>query len=143
MPLEYRQRRHAACKCGQQSIGSTKPQDGKSTNTPPSSVPRARNSSTSSGTHIKEHHPTASAPPSAKPKPISQLKKTTMTTTEPLVSPTGRYCTKDTCALLGIGREMLRRYVKAGKISRKYFKANGRPYYTGASILTFWRQSIG
>ena len=66
-----------------------------------------------------------------------------MNSSEPLVSPRGRYSTKQTCEILGITRETLRRYVMAGKIGRKYFKTTGRPYYSGASILEFWRQSLG
>lgn len=60
---------------------------------------------------------------------------------EPQVSPTRRYSVNETCAMLGIHRNTLRRMTAAGGIRVQYLKAGSRlrPCYLGRDILRCWR----
>ena len=60
----------------------------------------------------------------------------------PEVAPQGRYDTKTTCSVLGIGRSTLARYTKAGLILPRYHRANMRPYFMGADITRLWQMLI-
>ena len=62
--------------------------------------------------------------------------------TQPDVKPLGRYTITEACKALGISRETLRRHTIAGLIAVKYREVNLRPFYTGASILAFWKDTI-
>lgn len=65
-----------------------------------------------------------------------------MTAIEPQVAPTGHYSTMETCRLLGIHRDTLRKYtetkklIKCGlrKLDNRYVK-----FYLGSEILRFWK----
>lgn len=59
-----------------------------------------------------------------------------VTSTMPNVIPTSRYTIKETCAILGVHRNTLRAYVRAGYI-RCSVKQNGKRF-TGTEILRFW-----
>lgn len=62
-----------------------------------------------------------------------------MTTTEPQVTPNGRYNIEQTCQLLGISRNTLCRYVKRGRIRFGVRRSTGRKFYLGSDILQFWK----
>ena len=64
-----------------------------------------------------------------------------MTNEQPQLNMQGRYTVRETCDYLGISRETLRRHTIKGHIKVKYRRSNGRPYYIGSDILTFWRIS--
>lgn len=65
-----------------------------------------------------------------------------MTAIQPHVAPNGRYDTKTTCAVLGIGRSTLMRYRKAGLIRACYHRANMRPYFKGNEITRLWLMTV-
>lgn len=62
-----------------------------------------------------------------------------ITPEEPRVAPTGRYNITDTCRLLGICRNTLRRYTEEGKIKCGFRRSNMRKFYSGMEILKLWR----
>lgn len=62
-----------------------------------------------------------------------------ITPIEPQVASEGRYTVGQTCRALGIHRNTLRRYAKAGLITPGVRRATGRPFYTGADLLRLWR----
>ena len=62
-----------------------------------------------------------------------------MTAEEPKLAPLGRYSINEACQALGIHRNTLRRYAKAGLITPGVRRATGRPIYTGADLLRLWR----
>lgn len=61
---------------------------------------------------------------------------------EPNVPPTARFSVKQTCAILGICRNTLRRYTQNGLIKENRRMSNLRPYYTGKAIHDCWRISM-
>ena len=62
-----------------------------------------------------------------------------MVSIQPQVNMNGRYCVSATCKLLGIHRNTLLNYTKAGYI-RCGFRANSkRKFYYGREIVRFWR----
>ncbi|MBR6499136.1 MAG: helix-turn-helix domain-containing protein [Clostridia bacterium] len=65
-----------------------------------------------------------------------------MTGQLPTVDSTRRYSIGETCALLGIHRNTLRRYTHDGKIKAGMHKTTYRTFYTGLSILKFWNSTI-
>lgn len=65
-----------------------------------------------------------------------------MTAKEPDVPQTARYSIKQTCEILGICRNTLRKYAQAGIIKENRRMANMRPYYTGKAIHDCWRVSM-
>lgn len=62
-----------------------------------------------------------------------------MTFTEPKIDKDGRYSTMETCKVLGIHRNTLMNYTKAGHIRCGYRRENARKFYLGSEILRFWR----
>lgn len=65
-----------------------------------------------------------------------------MRTSEPNVSDKGRYSINQTCQLLNICRDSLRKYTQKGLIRCGYRTLNNRPFYLGSEILRFWREQI-
>lgn len=65
-----------------------------------------------------------------------------MTENEPNVKPTSRYSIVQTCSLLGIHRNSLRKYTKMGKINAGIRKSTGRRFYLGSEILKFWNMQF-
>lgn len=61
---------------------------------------------------------------------------------QPNVAPNGRYDISTTCAKLGISRNTLQRYRKAGLIHTGYHKANMRPYFKGSEIIRLWSMTM-
>ena len=58
---------------------------------------------------------------------------------EPRVSDTGRYNTTETCKVLGIHRNTLNRWRKAGYINATYRRVDLKRFYTGKDIKKCWR----
>lgn len=65
-----------------------------------------------------------------------------MTTTPPDVHPEGRYNTKQTAALLGIGRTTLWRLANAGALKPRHDKFTGKARYRGKDILAYWKSGF-
>ena len=65
-----------------------------------------------------------------------------ITSTEPMVSAEGRYSVSDTCKVLGIHRNTLRRYTEAGMIKCGFRRETARKFYKGAEIVRFWRAQL-
>ena len=70
-----------------------------------------------------------------------------VTSEEPRVCATGRYTVKETSELLGIHRNTLRRYVKAGYIRPAYKRGRivvnqPRIRFLGSEIVKFWRAFV-
>ena len=65
-----------------------------------------------------------------------------ITATEPRCMDEGRYTTMQTCAILGIHRKNLARYVEGGGITPRIRKAEGRKVYRGVDIKKLWRASL-
>lgn len=70
------------------------------------------------------------------------LKPNRMNIKKPQVNLTARYSVRETCTILGICRETLRRYTHKGTIAVHYRKANMRPFYIGSDIMAFWNRCI-
>ena len=51
----------------------------------------------------------------------------------------GRYCVNATCKILGIHRNTLLNYTKAGYIRCGYRATSKRKFYYGREIVRFWR----
>lgn len=62
-----------------------------------------------------------------------------ITSIEPQVSDTGRYSVTETCSVLGIHRNSLRKYTDMGLIKCGFRKLTARKFYAGREILRFWR----
>lgn len=65
-----------------------------------------------------------------------------MTNQEPAVRPTERFSATETANILGIHRNSLRKYTNEGKIRCCFHKTTLRKFYTGATIIAFWRQTM-
>lgn len=65
-----------------------------------------------------------------------------MVSIEPKITPGARYTPYETASLLGISRSTLDRLTRAGALMAGRHKANGRRYYTGREIVSFWRSSL-
>ncbi len=65
-----------------------------------------------------------------------------MTPIEPQLNVAGRYTSAETCRLLGIHRNTLNNYTKAGMIECGYRRATTRRFYLGSDILKFWRAQL-
>lgn len=59
---------------------------------------------------------------------------------EPKCADTGKYSTKETCAILQIHRSTLERYRAANMIRAGYRTVNNRKFYTGFEIKKLWRR---
>lgn len=62
-----------------------------------------------------------------------------MTATEPKVDKTGRYTVAQTCEVLDISRETLRKRTKEGKIRCTVSRNDNKKRYPGIEIIRFWR----
>ena len=62
-----------------------------------------------------------------------------MIATEPQVADGGRYSVTQTCAVLGIHRNTLERYRRAGVIKCGWRITTKRKYYEGRQIRKLWR----
>nr|DAW37567.1 MAG TPA: helix-turn-helix domain protein [Caudoviricetes sp.] len=65
-----------------------------------------------------------------------------MTNEEPKVADAGRYTMTETCKLLGIHRNTLRRWVQAGKMKVKFRRIDNRKVIEGAEIKRAWRVAL-
>lgn len=65
-----------------------------------------------------------------------------MVSNEPKVCANGRYSIDETCSLLGLHRNTLRRYTAKGQIRFGIRRVNARKFYLGSEILRFWRAQI-
>lgn len=54
------------------------------------------------------------------------------------LSPNSRYTVTETCKLLGIHRNTLRKYTSLGRIKYGIRKSTGRRFYLGSEIIKFW-----
>lgn len=62
--------------------------------------------------------------------------------TRPKVESDGRYTVTQTCSILGIHRNSLRKYTDAGLINCEFNKICYRKLYQGKEILRFWDAQI-
>lgn len=62
-----------------------------------------------------------------------------ITSTEPQVALANRYSVTETCEILGIHRNTLSRYTINGQIKCGFRRSNGRKFYQGKDILSFWK----
>ena len=60
----------------------------------------------------------------------------------PKVLPTSRYSVTETCKLLGIHRNSLRKYTQAGRIKSGVRKSTAKKFYLGSEIINFWNRQI-
>lgn len=65
-----------------------------------------------------------------------------MVAEQPNVRPNARYSVTETCALLGIHRNTLRRYTMKGRIRIGIRKSTARKFYLGSEIINFWNKQI-
>lgn len=65
-----------------------------------------------------------------------------VTCDEPKVLATSRYSINETCAILCITRKTLEKYTKQGLIHCGYKPKTLRKFYTGLSIMKFWRAAV-
>lgn len=65
-----------------------------------------------------------------------------ITAIEPQVSETGRYSVTETCKVLGIHRNSLKKYTEQGLIKCGFRKQTARKFYSGREILKFWRAQL-
>ena len=70
------------------------------------------------------------------------LEGLSMCNEEPRVSDTGRYNTTETCKVLGIHRNTLNRWRKAGYIVATYRRVDRKRVYTGKDIKKCWRAAL-
>ena len=65
-----------------------------------------------------------------------------MTNEEPNVAEAGRYTMTETCKVLGIHRNTLRRWLQAGKMKVKFRRIDNRKVIEGAEIKRAWRVAL-
>ena len=65
-----------------------------------------------------------------------------MTNVEPKVADAGRYTMTETCKALGIHRNTLRRWLKAGKMKVKFRRIDNRKVIDGSEIKKAWRVAL-
>lgn len=61
----------------------------------------------------------------------------------PKLNAAGRYTISQTCVLLGIHRNSLRKYTNLGLITQGLRKSTAAGFYKGSDILKFWAQEMG
>jgi DNA-binding transcriptional MerR regulator len=61
---------------------------------------------------------------------------------KPDVNPASRYSISQTCTILGMHRNTLRRLTSMKRIKCGVRKATNRKFYTGREITRFWYQEI-
>ena len=62
-----------------------------------------------------------------------------MISSQPNVTPTTMYTIAETCRLLEMHRDTLRKYTYNGSIHCGFRRYSGRKFYLGSEILRFWR----
>lgn len=65
-----------------------------------------------------------------------------MTNEEPKVADAGRYTMTETCKVLCIHRNTLRRWLQAGKMKVKFRRIDNRKVIEGAEIKRAWRVAL-
>lgn len=65
-----------------------------------------------------------------------------MVTEQPKVEPHSRYTVTETCAILGIHRNSLRKYTDNGRIKCGVRKSTAKKFYLGSDILNFWNKQL-
>lgn len=65
-----------------------------------------------------------------------------MVNEQPNIKATSRFSIAETCGLLGIHRNTLRKYTKEGRIKAGVRKSTAKPFYLGSEILNFWTRQI-
>lgn len=65
-----------------------------------------------------------------------------MVTEAPKVQPNSRYTVTETCELLGIHRNSLRKYTISGRIKAGVRKSTAKKFYLGSEIINFWNKQI-
>lgn len=65
-----------------------------------------------------------------------------ITAIEPNVNAAGRYSVTETCGVLGIHRNSLRKYTEQGLIKCGFRRQTARKFYLGSEILKFWRAQL-
>lgn len=65
-----------------------------------------------------------------------------MTNEEPKVADAGRYTMTETCKVLGIHRNTLRRWLQAGKIKVQFRRIDNRKVFEGSEIKKVWRIAL-
>ncbi len=60
----------------------------------------------------------------------------------PVVTPDGRYSVTETCKLLGIHKNSLRKYTQTGRIKVGTRMATAKKFYLGSEILKFWQRQV-
>ena len=65
-----------------------------------------------------------------------------MTNEEPKVADAGRYTMTETCKVLVIHRNTLRRWLQAGKMKVKFRRIDNRKVIEGAEIKRAWRVAL-
>lgn len=55
------------------------------------------------------------------------------------VSDTARYSIAETCGILGVHRNTLRRYTDGGLIRCGHRRGTGQKFYLGSEIRRFWK----
>lgn len=61
---------------------------------------------------------------------------------KPIVIPDARYSVREVTQMLGISRSTLYRYTEKGIVKCGRRRTNGRPFYTGRSVLQLWMAVI-
>lgn len=62
-----------------------------------------------------------------------------MVSVAPEVQLTGKYSSAETAKLLGVHRNSIINYTRAGLLKYGIRKSNGRKFFRGVDILYFWR----
>ena len=65
-----------------------------------------------------------------------------MVTEMPEVNPTSRYSVTETCRLLGIHKNSLRKYTITGRIKAGTRMSTAKKFYLGSEILKFWQRQV-
>ena len=63
-----------------------------------------------------------------------------MVTEMPEVTPSSRYTVMETCRLLGIHKNSLRKYTLTGRIKAGTRMSTAKKFYLGSEILKFWQR---
>lgn len=74
-------------------------------------------------------------------KRIKRL-RTMIISEEPKCSDRGRYTTMQTCRILGVHRNTLKRYADSGKLKTRWRKCDRRKVFLGEDIKHFWRAQL-
>lgn len=65
-----------------------------------------------------------------------------MVTEQPNVQASSRYSVTETCKILGIHRNTLRKYTTLGRIKSGVRKSTAKKFYLGSEILNLWQRQI-